>query len=181
MSVVVLEIQQVGMWREMRDPLEQRVRDLRRRELVGEVLANEPRKRLLLAQHVQTADDASRAVSQDEERNASSLAGADQGHKVGQIGHVIVEGFDMISLTVRLAVAAQIGSVDREPSWTSCCAGHSYMPLWAFHPWTTTMIARGSRWGGATSDGRGASLQPQQRRLLRPFAMGCLLCGWCLQ
>jgi hypothetical protein len=105
----------VHVGREVRYPLEECERDRRRRELVGEVLADEPSERLPLAQHEQASDNASGAVSEDEQRNPSSLAGADQGHEVGKVGHVIIECVDVIALTVRLAVAAQVGGVHREP------------------------------------------------------------------
>src|SRR5262245_47319835 len=101
--------------RQVADPLDNRDREVRRRGLVREVLADEAGKLVLVFQRVTTGDHAARAVAEQEYRQASlaSLHAVDERR---EIRGPVRELLDEEALALRATAAAMIQRVDGEPA-----------------------------------------------------------------
>ena len=101
------------MRRDVAQALEDGEREIRRRNLEREVLADEPGQLLLVVERVDAGGDAARAVAEQEDGQAR-LPRLRESHEGPDVAGVVVERLDEEALAFRSASAAQVHRVDRE-------------------------------------------------------------------
>ena len=96
-------------------PLSTDKREIRRRHLVRETLADEAREVVLVVQHVVARDHAAGAVAEHEHRQPR-LTRPRELHDQVHVGLVLRKLVDVVPLAIGLAAAAQIERIDRKPA-----------------------------------------------------------------
>ena len=100
--------------RDVAQPLEHGEREVRRRHLEREALADQAGELGLMLERVEARHDAAGAVTEQEHRQAG-LPRLRERHERRHVADVVGERLDVEALAVGLAAAAQVEGVDGEP------------------------------------------------------------------